>query len=100
MKFFKGGLEQGAYDGRIVQFNNYPHLPAPPAALLHEHFKQAVLANMKGAGKVQVFDEDPSPDSQSMSTVEDGENKVYFEEVLKMKLFDHETQNGEVRVSI
>jgi hypothetical protein len=93
VKFFKGGLEQGAYDGRIVQFNNLPEHPAPPAIFLREHFKQAVLANMKGAGKVQFFDQDPSSDLQDMSMYEKGDEKEYFELLMGMKLRGHRTSN-------
>jgi hypothetical protein len=35
---------------------------------------------MTGAGKVQVFDQDPSSDSQTMSAFEDRESKEYFED--------------------
>ena len=57
MKFLVQTLEQ-AYDNRVVQFNDYPFLPTPPAKFLMEHFKQAVLANMKGVGKVPFLDID------------------------------------------
>ena len=52
--------EQSLYDGRFIQFNNAAENPAPPRAFLYEHFKQAVLANMKDAGKVPFLNYDPS----------------------------------------
>lgn len=86
MNFFIQGLDQQVYDGRIAQFNNYPTLPAPPAALLFEHFKQAVLANMKGAGKIPFLDYDPSEDSQGLDAFEGREGKVLMETVMMEKL--------------
>ena len=85
---------QAQYDQTFVQFNNTPDLPAPPPQLLMEHFRQAVLANMKGAGKVQVYDIDPSEDAQSMSTFEQGEGKDYLELFLTDKLLDAQYANG------
>jgi len=58
-----------------------------------EHFRQAVLANMKGAGKVRVYDIDPSEDSQTMSIFESGEGKDYLEGFLMDKLRSRETDN-------
>ena len=66
------------YDQRPVQFNPTPDLPAPPQQLLLEHFRQAVLANMKGAGEVQIYNIDPSEDTQTMSVFEGGEGKDYL----------------------
>jgi hypothetical protein len=84
--FFVPTLEQQAYDGRVIQFNNSPTLPAPPAALLYEHFKQAVLANMKGAGKVPFLDFDPDEDSRSLATFDNPEGKIVIEQVMMNKL--------------
>jgi hypothetical protein len=49
---------------------------------------------MKGEVKVHFFDQDPSLDSQDMSVYETGEQKEYFESVLKMKLSGHRTPSG------
>lgn len=54
---------QPMYDQRHVQFTPTSDLPAPPQHLLMEHFRQAILTNMKGVGNVQIYDIDPSEDS-------------------------------------
>jgi hypothetical protein len=74
------------YDGRIVQFASTPALPAPPQRLLYEHFKQAVLANMKGAGQPRDLDFDPNEDAQTMSVFEIGSGKEWFETKIAEKL--------------
>ena len=90
---------QTQYDDTLVQFNNTPDLPAPPPQLLMEHFRQAVLANMKGAGKVQIYDIDPSDDAQSMSTFEQGEGKDYLELFLTDKLLNAQYATGNDGIS-
>jgi hypothetical protein len=86
VKFFVQTLEQQTYDNRVVQFNNYPLLPAPPVEFLLEHFKQAVLANMKGAGKVPFLDFDPEEDARSLATFDGAEGKLVMEQVIMNKL--------------
>jgi hypothetical protein len=86
VKFFVQTLEQQAYDNRVVRFNNYPSLPAPPMEFLQEHFKQAVLANMKGAGEVPFLDFDPDEDSRSLATSPNAEDKIILEQVMMNKL--------------
>jgi hypothetical protein len=86
VKFFIPSLEQQVYDGRVVRFNSYPQLPAPPTIFLYEHFKQAVLANMKGAGKIPFLDYDPDEDSRSLDTFDTDDRKEILEHVLKNKL--------------
>lgn len=86
MKFFADSFGQLIHDGRVVQFNDSPEYPAPPVALLYEHFKQAVLANMKGAGNVPFLSFDPDEDSQSLASFDGPEGKSLFEEVMKSKL--------------
>ena len=76
--FWSNGVDQQMYDRRLVQFNSTPELPAPPQALIYEHFKQAVLANMKGAGQPRNFDFDPTEDAQNMSVFESGEGKEWL----------------------
>ena len=79
------------YDGHIVQFNNSPGLPPPPPqALLYEHFKEAVLANMKGAGQPRDLDFDPTEDAQTMSQFETGSGKEWLETRLAEKLASYE----------
>jgi len=51
---------------------------------------------MKGAGKVQIYDIDPSEDPQDMSVLEVGEGKEYFEGFLTEKLLNREARNGKV----
>ena len=83
------------YDGRVVQFNNSPDLPPPPPqALLYEHFKQAVLANMKGAGQPRDLDFDPTEDAQTMSQFETGSGKEWLETRLAEKLASCEAGVG------
>jgi len=74
------------YDRRVIRFNSTPDLPAPPHAFLMEHFRQAVLANMRGAGQVPDLDFDPKEDGQSMSVFESGEGKRWLERELADKL--------------
>jgi hypothetical protein len=93
VRFFVETLWQQTFDQRQVYFTLTPDLPAPPLAFLMEHFGQAVLANMKGAGKVQVYDIDPSEDSQTRSIFETGEGKEYLENFLMDKLHSPESPN-------
>lgn len=86
VRFFMDCPEQGWYDGRLIQFNNTVDHPAPAPAFFLEHYRQAVLANMKGAGKVTVYDFDPEEDAQSMSVFESGEGKDVIEAYLAGKL--------------
>ena len=90
MTFFVYDEEnQPRYDGRIVRFNSSTDLPGPPQRLLYEHFKQAVLANMKGAGQPRDLDFDPSEDAQTMSVFEGGEGKDYLELFMRDKLLEY-----------
>jgi len=77
------------FDGRLVEFNSTPDLPSPPLIFLYEHFKQAVLANMKGAGQPRDFDFDPTEDAQQMSIFENGFGKQWFETRLVDKLLPY-----------
>jgi hypothetical protein len=94
---------RGQYDGTVVRFDPSPGAPpAPPRALLYEHFKQAVLANMRGAGQPRDLEFDPSGDAHAMSTFEDGEGKEWLQQRLMNKLahlqvetLDAETLRGE-----
>jgi len=78
------------YDGHVIQFNTSPGFPPPPQALLYEHFKQAVLANMKGAGQPRDLDFDPTEDAQTMSQFEMGSGKEWLETRLAEKLASFE----------
>lgn len=86
VRWFMETMYQGMYDQAHVQFTSTAELPAPPREFLFEHFRQAVLANMKGAGKVKVYDIDPNEDAQSMSIFESGEGKEFLELFLSEKL--------------
>jgi hypothetical protein len=88
--FANDGINQPAYDGRVVQFNFTRDLPAPPRVLLYEHYKQAVLANIKGTGQPRDLDFDPSEDAQTMSTFETDPGKDWFEAKMvdKLALYD------------
>jgi hypothetical protein len=74
------------FDGTIVNFNSTAENPRPPRRLLFEHYKQAVLANMKGAGQPRDLEFDPSDDAHAMSTFESGEGKEWLEGRLLNKL--------------
>jgi len=89
VRWFTEGMYQTMYDQRPVQFNATPDLPVPLQQLLLEHFHQAVLANMKSAGKVQIYDIDPSEDAQTMSVFEGGEGKDYLELFMRDKLLEY-----------
>ena len=56
-------MYQTMYDQRPVQFNSTLDLPAPLPQILLEYFRQVILANMKGARKVQIYDINPSEDA-------------------------------------
>jgi hypothetical protein len=64
--------------------------------LLYEHFKQAVLANMKGAGQPRDFDFDPSEDAQTMDMFETGFGKDWLEDRLASRLAPYEGECGDV----
>src|SRR5271170_2562643 len=87
---------QPQYDGIIVQFKTT--LPAPPRELLYEHFKQAVLANMKGAGQPRDLDFDPTEDAQTMFVFEKDSGKEWLETRMAEKLAlyeeDVDARNG------
>jgi len=80
--FFADLAERPLYEGNIIQFANTVELPGPPAQLLFEHFKQAVLANMRGAGEVPLLNYDPEEDAQGMDVFESGTGKMYLETFL------------------
>jgi len=84
--FYDDGLFRRLYDRHVVRFNSSQTLPAPPHAFLMEHFKQAVLANMRGAGQAPDVDFDSEEDAQSMSVFESGEGKRWLERELADKL--------------
>lgn len=92
--FWSDSFFQQYCDRRLIQFNSTPDLPAPPREFIYEHFKQAVLANMRGAGQPANFDFDPTEDAQNMSVFQSGEGKEWFETVLadRLSLPDGERQ--------
>ena len=85
---------QQMYDNRLVQFTSTPDLPPPTIQFIADHFRQAVLANMKGAGKVTVYDYEPTDDAQNMSVFESGEGREYLEGFLQKKLMNHGVSNN------
>ena len=84
--FFSDGWLVPQVDRRLVQFNPTDELSPPPRAFFFEHFKQAVLANMRGAGQPLNLDFDTTEDSQNMSVFESGKGKDWFERELAGKL--------------
>ena len=81
------------FDGIIVHFISTAQNPRPPQRLLFEHYKQAVLANMKGAGQPRDIEFDPTDDAHAMSTFESGEGKEWFEGRLLDKLAHLQEEN-------
>jgi len=99
--FFKEGPDQQLYDGQRVQFNSTADNPAPPPAFLYEHFKQAVLANMKGGGKIPFLDYDPSEEGDGLSYLDSEDAQKVLETVVWDKLGhrhvpdeDHGSEHG------
>src|SRR5436309_9291153 len=88
--FWNDGIHQQLYDRRVIQFNATPDLPAPPQELIREHYKQAVLANMKGAGEPRDLDFDPEEDARRMTVLEEGSGQKWFETFMADKLAPHE----------
>lgn len=84
MFFADDGFLRPMVHGRLMQF--IPNALNPPFALLWEHFKQAVLANMRGAGQIPKLDYDETDDAQSMATFESGDGKRWLETKLADKL--------------
>ena len=84
--FFNDGWLVPLIDRQLVTFQATDDLPAPPVAFIYEHFRQAVLANMRGAGEAPDLDFDPTEDSQTMSVFESGSGKDWFERELAGKL--------------
>ena len=80
--FFKECPDQQLYDGQIVQFNGTPENPAPPRALIYEHFRQAVLANTKGVGKILLLDYDPSEEGDGLSYLDGEEGPKILDAIL------------------
>jgi hypothetical protein len=71
----------------------FPTIPAPPRRLFYEHFKQAVLANMKGAGQPRDFDFDITDSAQSMSVFEDGGRKEWLSWLVHLEWESDRTAN-------
>jgi hypothetical protein len=88
MFFASDGFLQPILDRRLVQFHN----PAPPRVFIFEHFNQAVLANMPGAGQIPKPDYDETEDAQSMSTFESGDAKKWLETLLADRLVPDEME--------
>ena len=88
--FADDGQTWQLYDGRVVAFNITDELPAPRQRFLYEHFKQAVLANMKGAGQPRDLDFDLTEDAQTMSVFESGHGKEWLEAKIAGKLAPYE----------
>ena len=93
VRFFIDNMLQAMYDDRPIQFTSTPDLPAPAPEFFVDHFRQAVFANMKGAGKVTVYDYDPTDDAQNMSVFEGGEGKEFLEQFMLKKLMTQDIAN-------
>ena len=78
---------------QIVQFNSSPDFPTPLQWLLYEHFKQAVLANIKGTGEPQNHDFDPIDDKQTVTVFEKNSEKDWFKTLMSEKLAPYEDYN-------
>jgi len=84
--FFDDGYLVPHIDRRLVQFQATDDLPAPSVAFIFEHFRQAVLANMRGAGQAPDLHFDSTEDGQNMAVFESGSGKAWFERELEGKL--------------
>ena len=73
-----------------------PELPAPPIELIREHYKQAVLANMRGAGQAPDLDFDED-DSRRMYVFQEGSGKLWLEMQLADKLAPHEGKMVDIK---
>ena len=86
MFFYKDGYHQPQLDQRVVEFFGIDENPAPARALLEDHFRQAVLANMRGSGESRDLDYDKYEHSRSMETFESGGGKQWLEIFLADRL--------------
>ena len=84
--FGSDGFLQPQLDRQVVQFNPTHTEPAPPQAFIYEHYRQAVLANMQGAGQTPDLEYDETEDVQSMAAFESGNGKEWLELKLAEKL--------------
>src|SRR5579859_4191698 len=80
--FWSDSVSQQMYDRNVVQFNPLSEPPAPPVELIREHYRQAVLANMKGARQPHDFDFDPEEDAKRMGVFESGEGREWLETMI------------------
>lgn len=64
------------YDGQVAQIRNSEDHSEPCREIFYKHFKQYILANVRGAGAVTVYDFDLDEHAQRMSVFEEGEGKV------------------------
>src|SRR2546423_11406604 len=76
------------FDGRYANFSNdYPPQYQPLRRLLKNHFRMAVLCNMKGRGPEYDWDEDITPGIDPISEISDSEKgKLRLELAMAEKL--------------
>ena len=87
--FWSNGFHQSQYDRREISFPTATAgLPPPPRAFLYEHFRQAVLANMRGAGAIPDLDFDKDEDARDMGRLEGGDGKEWLETVFADQLME------------
>ena len=95
--FWSDSVSQQMYDRNVIQFNPSSDPPPPPVELIREHYRQAVLANMKGAGQPRDFDFDPEEDAKSMGVFERGGGKEWLETLMADKLGPHEGNHVDLK---
>ena len=68
--FGSDGFLQPILDRRKVTFG--PSSRAPPLEFIREHFRQAVLANVRGAGQRDLCEDKHRPDALTLTGLERG----------------------------
>ena len=100
--FWSNGFHQNQYDRREISFPTATAgLPPPPRAFLYEHFRQAVLANMRGAGAIPDLDFDKDEDARDMVRLEEGDGKAWLETFFADQLMEdaEDAEDSEVVVN-
>jgi len=87
--FYGDNYHERMHDRVLVTFNGTPDHPAPPRELIFEHYRQAVLANMRGSGEPRDLDFDSETLSSSMVVFESGAGKEWLETKLADALAPH-----------
>lgn len=94
--FWSNGFPQSQYDRRQITFPTVTAgLPPPPRAFLYEHFRQAVLANMRGADTIPNLDFNKEEEARDMVRLGEGDGKDSLETFLADQLVEKNLEDGE-----